>query len=69
MDRSGRSAEPGFARWLIDGNEVARGFDVFVSLPGEGKHRCTLIVELGAESAQATNTFECVAVASPLDEP
>jgi hypothetical protein len=59
---SGRSAEPGFARWLIDGYEVARGLDVFVTAPGEGKHRCTLIIEAGRDLAEATITFETVAV-------
>jgi hypothetical protein len=59
---AGKAVEPGFARWLINGNEVARGLDVFVTAPNEGKHSCTLIIEAGRESTEVTITVETVAV-------
>jgi hypothetical protein len=59
---TGKLVEPGYARWLINGNEVARGLNVFVTAPSEGKHSCTLIIEAGRESTEVTITFETVAV-------
>ena len=59
---SGEPVEPESARWLIDGEEVARGLDVFIAAPDEGQHRCTLIVETYGETAEANVEFETVAL-------
>jgi hypothetical protein len=60
---SGEPIEPESARWLIDGEEVARGLDVFTVAPeDEGRHRCTLIVETYGETAEANVEFETVAL-------
>jgi hypothetical protein len=59
---SGDPVDPDSARWLIDGEEVARGLDVFVTAPDEGEHRCALIVEADGQTTERVAHFQTISV-------
>jgi len=59
-DTSGASVDPESVRWLIDGKELARGLDAFVTAPSEGQHRCTLIVDANGKTVEQTHKFKTV---------
>jgi hypothetical protein len=44
-------------RWLIDGNEVERGVDGWITAPPEGEHRCTFVVEGDGGRAETSVAF------------
>ena len=50
-------------RWLIDGEEVARGLDAWVVAPGAGEHQCTLEWVADAESGSRSVSFVALSVA------
>jgi hypothetical protein len=56
---AGEPVNPERTRWLIDGQEVARGLDAWVVAPPEGDHECTLVVEDG-EPVTRTSRFRTV---------
>jgi hypothetical protein len=66
--KSGDPVDPESARWLIDGEEVARGLDVYVTALDEGEHRCTLIVEADGETAETAAKFKTIRVPSEYRE-
>lgn len=43
--------------WLIDGEQVANGLDVFIAVPQPGEHRLTLIVRGDAGETYVEQTF------------
>jgi hypothetical protein len=57
-NNSGKPIEATSARWIIDGKEVARGFDIFMAAPSEGQHSCTLIVDSDGLTGQESTKFE-----------
>ncbi len=56
------------ARWLVDGNEVAVGFDAFVEAPAPGEHRATLTVKTREGSAERSVVFTTVELPEERDE-
>jgi hypothetical protein len=50
------------AVWILDGENVAEGLDVFVELPPEGEHRLTLAIEVDKERTERAVRFRTVAV-------
>jgi hypothetical protein len=62
MRSSGDPVDPDSARWLIDGEEVARGLDVFVTAPDEGEHRCALIAEADGQTTERVAHFQTVSI-------
>lgn len=44
-------------RWLIDGHEVAHGVEAWITTPGPGDHRCTVLVTDEDQRAEATVGF------------
>ena len=46
-DAHGEAVPDEAARWLIDGKDVATGFDAFVEAPKPGTHRATLKIKTG----------------------
>jgi hypothetical protein len=50
------------AQWLLDGQEVAYGFDAFIEVPNPGEHRLTLVVTADQAKAQVTVEFRTVEV-------
>ena len=57
--------DPERCRWLVDGEEVARGLDAYVAAPPPGEHRCTLVVDVEPQG-QADTVFATVEV--PTEE-
>jgi hypothetical protein len=55
-DCSGQAIDRMSCRWLIDGKEVAQGWDTWIVAPPEGEHRCTLIAE-GETQVEQSTTF------------
>ncbi len=51
------AAEFDSARWLIDGNSVAEGLDVFVHAPPAGRHIVDLVVNTGHRQGRASCIF------------
>jgi hypothetical protein len=63
-----RVADAKAGRWTMDGREVARGLDAWVTAPPPGEHRCTLsLIEGGREVATRHVTFNTIEV-PPDDE-
>jgi hypothetical protein len=54
---TGRPVDPEACVWHIDGEEAARGPDVYVTAPREGKHRCTLQVRGEGGRSEVSVTF------------
>jgi hypothetical protein len=54
--------EPPQARWLIDGEEVARGLEATAVAPSPGEHICTLLVEWGGGAVEVRSDFISLAV-------
>lgn len=48
------------AIWLLDGEEVAEGLDVFVPAPEAGEHKLTLQVYMGDQQGEATAVFRSI---------
>jgi hypothetical protein len=44
-------------RWLIDGHEVAQGVEAWITTPGPGEHRCTVVVSDEDHRSEATVSF------------
>jgi hypothetical protein len=57
----GQVDEPDDYRWLVDGREVGRGLEVWMTAPDAGEHRCTLRLEGDGERIQRTVPFKAVA--------
>jgi hypothetical protein len=56
-----RVADTRAGRWTMDGREIARGLDVWITAPPPGEHRCTLsLVEGGQEVATRHATFTTI---------
>jgi hypothetical protein len=64
----GRAVRDDAARWLVDGHEVATGFDAFVEAPKAGKHRAAVTVETRDGEAEAIVTFVTVELEEERDE-
>ena len=56
----GKPIDRASSRWLIDGKEVAQGFDEFVTAPSQGQHRCTLIAEADGKTVEQTIKFKTI---------
>lgn len=57
---TGHRINPEACRWSVDGRDVGRGMDVWVTVPAEGQHRCMLIVEDEGEWSEVSTTFTTV---------
>jgi hypothetical protein len=58
----GSSVDPEACVWRVNGKEVARGPDVFVTAPPPGEHRVTLVATDEGGKGEATASFRTVAV-------
>ena len=67
-DSRGEPVPDESGRWLLDGDEVETGLDVFVDAPKPGKHRAALIVETREGRVEATATFTTVELPEERDE-
>ncbi|MDQ3669004.1 MAG: hypothetical protein M3377_01795 [Actinomycetota bacterium] len=56
------------ARWVVDREEIATGFDSFVEAPKPGKHRATLTVKTREGSAETSVTFTTVELLEERDQ-
>ncbi len=56
------------ARWVVDGEEVATGFDAFVEAPKPGNHRAMLAVRTREGSVETTVAFTTVELSEERDE-
>jgi len=54
---SSRRIEDRACRWMLDGHEVGHGLETWTTTPGEGEHRCAVIVEDEGHRAEATVSF------------
>lgn len=59
---SGDAAPEESARWLLDGEKVAGGFDAFVEAPAPGTHKLGLIVSEGRRKSERALEFETIAL-------
>jgi hypothetical protein len=50
--------------WLIDGREVGRGADVWITAPAAGEHRATLLVRGEGDEVRQSARFTSIRVAS-----
>jgi hypothetical protein len=57
---AGEPIDPSRCTWTIDGREVARGLDAWVTTPADGAHRCAISVESEAGRSEASVTFRTV---------
>ncbi len=48
--------------WLLDGKEVGRGTDAWVTAPAAGEHRATLIVRAEGEETRVSSSFTTIRV-------
>lgn len=65
---SGEPVADEAARWSVDGDEVAQGFDAFVEAPKPGEHRATLTVETREGSVETRVAFSTVEFGEERDE-
>jgi hypothetical protein len=65
---TGQAAPEDAARWLVDGKEVAEGFDAYVEAPKPGKHRATLTVKTREGDAELSVAFVTVELPEERDE-
>src|SRR5215210_5256744 len=56
------------ARWVLDDDEVATGFDAFVEAPKPGRHRATLTVKTRDGSIETSVAFTTVELPEERDE-
>ena len=56
------------ARWVVDDDEIASGFDAFVEAPKPGSHRATLTVKTREGSAETSVAFITVEVPEERDQ-
>ena len=57
------------ALWILDGDEIAEGLDVFITAPRTGEHKLTLQVFQGDKSGEATVSFITLEIPSEPDGP
>lgn len=57
------------AVWVLDGEEVAEGLDVFLSAPSAGEHKLVLQVSMGDQRGETTASFITVDVPPERDKP
>jgi hypothetical protein len=67
-DASGEPTPEEAARWVVDGDEIATGFDAFVEAPKPGNHRATLIVKTREGSVETSVAFTTVELPEERDE-
>lgn len=67
-DSRGEPAAEEAARWMVDGDDVGTGLDVFVDAPKPGRHRAALIVETREGRVEASATFTTVELPEDRDE-
>ncbi len=56
------------AVWILDGEEVAKGLDVFISAPTAGEHKLTLKASLVDQRGEATVSFITIKIPPERDE-
>jgi hypothetical protein len=56
------------ARWVVDDDEIATGFDAFVEAPKPGSHRATLTVKTREGSVETSVAFTTVELPEERDE-
>lgn len=59
MESSGAPIHEAWARWVLDGKEVAQGLDEWTNAPGPGDHRLDVYVRTASGEAEATVRFRC----------
>jgi hypothetical protein len=59
------TVSPADARWLLDGNEVATGLDVWIVAPAPGEHRIALVADDQFGRVEQTAVFRTVETESP----
>jgi Peptidase M66 len=59
MEPSGATIDETWARWVLDGKEVAQGIDEWINAPGPGDHRLEVYVRTAGDEAESTVRFRC----------
>ncbi|MET1001207.1 MAG: hypothetical protein ABWZ15_05300, partial [Acidimicrobiia bacterium] len=67
-DSRGEPLADDAARWSIDGEEVATGFDAFREAPQPGQHTATLVVSAGDGNTEISVRFVTVELPEERDE-
>jgi hypothetical protein len=67
-DASGQPVPDDAARWVVDGDEIASGFDAFDEAPKPGDHRATLTVKTREGIVEASVPFTTVELPDERDE-
>ena len=67
-DTRGEPVPDEAARWVVDGDETASGFDAFIEAPKPGSHRVTLTVTTRDGSVDTSVVFATVELSEERDE-
>jgi hypothetical protein len=66
-DSAGTPLEEAWCRWVLDGREVGQGIDEWLTAPGPGEHRLSLLVRAGG-GGEAEETVRFTCLPGPDDE-
>lgn len=59
METSGVPVDESWARWVLDGKEIAQGTDELINAPGPGDHRLDVYARTAGGEAENTVRFRC----------
>ena len=59
VDQAGMPITECWVRWLVDGEAVAQGLDTWVTAPGEGEHRITVLVRVDGHEIEEHRRIVC----------
>lgn len=59
-DPAGRPVDAPQCRWLLDGQEVGEGLEVWTDSPGPGRHSLTLLAGVGDHEVERSVSFRCL---------
>jgi hypothetical protein len=66
MTSSGKPINSSSVQWFIDGKEIARGLDNFVTSPPKGRHSCKVTVD--ADGKKTERTIKFTTRSTPFDD-